>query len=390
MKYLLKRDTFLATCFVFLFIALISLLPINTHIFDPIKTALSDVKFSDLAFSKFSKNYKPDDRIIVVNIGNANRLQIGEVLNAIKAFQPRVIGLDVLFLEHKEDTAADLMLTRLIDETPNLVVADKLTWEKEKPLLQGIFSSGAHHRGYINFIGEDRGVIRSYSPFETYHDTIYKSFSSAILEQADQEAYQRLVKRHKPYEIINYKHLAENYMVLSLQDVLQNQVDSAVLLNKIVIIGYASFNPNDIEDKHFTPLNAKFTGKSVPDLNGVFIHANIVSMNLDSDYINKIPTWLNIALAVIMVYMLIAFFIYYYIHKHIWFHLIFKIVQLISSIIFIYLSIMSLFWFNLSLDFSLLLAGIIFSVDILYLYEGFANWLHRKFSIRTIYSNAHH
>ncbi len=390
MIYLFKRDTFLATCCVFIFIALISLLPINTHIFDPIKAALSDVKFSDLAFSKFGKKDKPDDRIIVVNIGEANRLQIGEGLNTIKAYQPKVIGLDVLFLDHKADTATDLMLSGLIKETPNLVVANKLTWENEKPQLQGIFSSVAHHSGYINFIGEDGGVIRSYSPFESYHDTLYNSFSSAILEQADNDAYQRLVKRDKSYETINYKRSAENFIILSLEDILENNVDSSVLLNKIVIVGYLNQNPNDIEDKHFTPLNKKFMGKSVPDLNGVFIHANIISMNLDNDYINKIPSWLNIALAVILVYMHIAFFIYYYIHKHIWFHLIFKIVQLVSSIVFIYLSIMGLFWFNLSLDFSLLLTGIILSVDILYLYEGLANWLQKRFSIRTIYSNTPH
>lgn len=390
MKYLFKRDTFLATCCVFIFIALIRLLPINTHIFDPIKASLSDVKFSDLAFSKFGKNGKPDDRIIIVNIGDADRSQIGEGLKAIKAYQPKVIGLDVLFLEYKTDTAADLLLSSLIKETPNLVLADKLTWVKEKPKLHGIFLPVAHHIGYINFIGEDGGVIRSYSPFESHNDTNYKSFSSAILEQADDAAYKRLVNRDKPYETINYMRSAESYIVLSLQDILENKVDSAAIRNKIVIIGYSNQDPNNIEDKHFTPLNAKFMGKSIPDLNGVFIHANIISMNLNNDYIHKMPSWLNITLAVILVYMHIAFFIYYYIHKHIWFHLVFKIVQLVSSIVFIYVSIMSLFWFNLSLDFSLLLAGIIFSVDILYLYEGFANWLQKRYSIRTIYSNTHH
>ena len=51
MKYLLKRDTILATIAVFLVMGLLTLIPLNLHVLDPLKMALTDIHFNDLSFA---------------------------------------------------------------------------------------------------------------------------------------------------------------------------------------------------------------------------------------------------------------------------------------------------------------------------------------------------
>jgi len=51
MKYLLKRDTILATVAVFLVMGLLTLIPLNLHVLDPLKMALTDISFNDLSFA---------------------------------------------------------------------------------------------------------------------------------------------------------------------------------------------------------------------------------------------------------------------------------------------------------------------------------------------------
>ncbi len=67
-------------------------------------------------------------------------------------------------------------------------------------------------------------------------------------------------------------------------------VDSSALNGKIVLFAYATpFNPMDIEDKKFTPMNEKYAGKSIPDMNGIIVHANIISMVMEDNFIKKVP-----------------------------------------------------------------------------------------------------
>jgi type IV secretory pathway TrbL component len=76
LRYLYKRDTILATISVFLVIGFLGLIPINTSILNPFKTALKDLDFNDISYSVLKKNAGTpiDNRIIIVNIGNADRM----------------------------------------------------------------------------------------------------------------------------------------------------------------------------------------------------------------------------------------------------------------------------------------------------------------------------
>ena len=390
MRYLFKRDTLLATASVFLVMGIFSIIPLNTHLLDPIKMALTDISFNDLSFSvlKTNKSNIVDDKIIIVNIGDDNREGIAKLITKLSTCNTKAIGLDVLFLSAKEPHV-DSLLTSAIKNTPNIILSDKLGWEKNLSYQHDFFGQYAKNSGYVNFVGEEKGVIRYFSPHEKGNDTMYLSFSSAVVKVADENKFRILNKRDRQLELINYKRGVDQFLVVNDSDVVNNKVDTSLFKNKLIIIGYVNKNPFNIEDKHFTPLNEKFVGKSIPDMNGVILQANIVSMILNENYITKTPAWLNWFIAFILTWLFIAIVIRYYIERHIWFHLVAKSIQLLLTVIFIYLGIVFTRYLHVSINFNATLVAIILSVDVLYFFEGFTNWLHKKWGIKTVFTKSH-
>jgi len=392
MKYLFRRDTILATLAVFIVMGSIALLPLNLSVLNPFKLALADFDFNDIAYSELNKNADMplDPRIVVVNIDNADRGQIAAMIETVQADKPSAIGLDVLFEEPK-DPFTDSLLYSTIKNSPQLVMASRLVWADEKqPYKTGFLTDTSLQYGFANFVGTDKGTIRYFSPMENEDGKKWLSFSTAIIKNSDKAAYQELISRHKKVELINYSRRPDKYIIVDGLDILDNNVAQDFFKNKIVLIGYISKSPNDIEDKYLTPMNAKFAGKAVPDMNGVIIHANIISMVLDGSFVKKIPSWLNWIITILLAWVHISLFIRYYIDHHIWFHLVAKIAQLISAIFVVYLSIYLFDKYNLKLNMSVAIVAIILAIDIIYFYEAFALWLHKKFHFKTIFHKNHH
>ena len=177
--------------------------------------------------------------------------------------------------------------------------------------------------------------------------------------------------------------------MFDLQQVLAGEVDAEAFRDKIVLFGYVNLNPNDIEDKKYSPMNAKFAGKTVPDMNGIVIHANIISMALDKDYIKKVPLWLTVFIAIAVCWLHMSFFIRYYLEQHIWFHLVAKIAQVLSAIFFVWLGIYLFDEYRLKVDLKLSIIVIVLAVDVIYFYEAWAVWMNKKYGFKTIFGHGH-
>jgi hypothetical protein len=54
-KYLYERDTFFATIAVFVFLILFGMIPLNFYVLNPMKLALKDFDFNDIAYAKAHK-----------------------------------------------------------------------------------------------------------------------------------------------------------------------------------------------------------------------------------------------------------------------------------------------------------------------------------------------
>ena len=150
-KYLFKRDTLFSTFSVFLLIGLLALIPLNTNVLNPIKTALVDFDFNDIAYAKLGKNSdtRLDERIVIVNIGTADRAQIAGMVEAISQSKPKVIGLDASFNGAK-DPQADAMVLQVLKNSTNVIGASRLEWlNKEEVEQRGYFSNAFHQFGNV-------------------------------------------------------------------------------------------------------------------------------------------------------------------------------------------------------------------------------------------------
>ena len=137
-------------------------------------------------------------------------------------------------------------------------------------------------------------------------------------------------------------------------------------------------------------MNSRFVGKQTPDMNGVLVHANIISMILDGNYITKMPKWFAWIIAILIGWVHMSLFIRYYLEDHIWFHLVAKLAQVFSVLFFAYLGIFIFDEFSVKLDMKFTLYVIVLAVDIIYFYEAFAVWLNKKTGFRTVFQQHHH
>ena len=393
-KYLYERDTVLATISVFIFLILLGLIPINFYVLNPLKLALKDFDFNDIAYAKLEKSAdtRMDSNIVIVNIGHADREALAYIIEKTSSYQPKVMALDAYFEEEK-DPEKDSILRQVFKKTNNLVAAARLAVNKNTDqivLMKDYFEDVYSTRGYANFPAEEIGTVRAYAPFEKINAKEFPQFTTAIVKLFDSSAYIKLKKRHHEVETINYTRRVHQYFVVENEALMMDNIDESLLKDKIVLLGYVNPDPNDIEDKKFTPMNHKYAGKSVPDMNGVVVQANVISMILDDNYIKKTPKWVAWLVAVLIGWIHMSLFIRYYLEDHIWFHLVAKLAQIFSAIFFAYLGIFIFDKFAIKLDMKYTLYVIVLAVDVIYFYEAFIVWLHKKYGFKTVFHLHHH
>lgn len=397
-KYLYERDTLFATIAVFVFLIVLGSIPLNLYVLNPMKLALKDFDFNDVAYSKLGKgkDIPPDKRIIVINIGELDREGIAVLIEKVSAYNPKVMGLDVYF-DGEREPYKDSLLGSVFSKTKNLVVVSREAFDKEKNkivLVPDNFDSVYHHRGFANLDADTIGAVRIYSPFDKIDGKKYPHFTTALVQQFNDTAYKELEARHKKNEIINYTRRTGQYWLIEPNEIFEESDSSArlkyLLENKLVLFGYVNTSADDITDKKFTPMNNEFAGKVKPDMNGVIVHANIISMVLDGKYIKKMPKWSAWVVAIIIGWIHMSLFIRYYLESHIWFHLVAKLAQVFSVLFFAYLGIFLYDQFRIKLDMKYTLYVVALAVDVIYFYEAFVTWLHRKFGYQTIFGHHHH
>jgi CHASE2 domain-containing sensor protein len=397
-KYLYERDTIFATLWVFLFIVILGSVPINFYFLNPLKLALKDFDFNDMAYSKLekTKGNKLDNRIVIINIGDLDREGLAMLVEKTASMQPKVIGLDVLFDGAREPEQDSLMVS-IMEKYPNLVTAYKLDWDKHSHLFfktRNHFEAHSSNSAFVNFDNDDKETTRYFYPFKKDEKSVYESFSTRLVKTYDPKAYETLINRKKQLEIITYTRRVTadeaQYQIIEPENLLGGMVEDTAIRGKIALLGYINLNPSNIEDKKFTPLNEKFAGKSIPDMNGIVVHANIISMILDHNYIKKLPSWFNWLAAILIGWLHMSFFVRYYLEDHIWFHLVAKIAQLLSAIFFVYVGIYLYSRYGIKLDMKMTLIVIVMAVDVIYFYEAFAVWMHKKFGYKTVFHQKHH
>lgn len=362
--------------------------PLNLHVFDPVYHAFKDFDLTDIWYSKLSKKEKlyKQPFIRIVNVSDLGRDSIAKVIHRINSFQPAVIGVDLMF-ENRRDSIGDSSLDAAIGSANNVVLANTLTFSKVEGKLVELSNSASvlgssHIYGFANFIGNPLNTIRHFTPLAILKGDTVESFSSQLVKRFSASAYRDLIQRGCYPLLINYKANLDGFKSYEAVDIIEGKCDSSEFAECLVLIGVTDkFSKKEhISDLHYTPLNPDYAGKAIPDMKGIVVHANIISMVLQHDYITETPKWLDLLLAFVLgfgyTFMSIYFFVNHKLHK--WFHAVAKASQVLLSLGFMMVSYGLMVVYGIKLNVTLTVLVIVLVIDFLYFYEAAVKYLKNR------------
>ncbi|MBW7867361.1 MAG: CHASE2 domain-containing protein [Brumimicrobium sp.] len=387
---LLCRDAFIASLLIFGVLFLVKTLILSINYLNPITKSFEDFEFTDLYYSNLrEKSLLVNKDIVLVNIGRESRQSIAKQIEILNKYQPKVIGLDALFTELK-DSATDEFLTKMIHDATNIVLINEQFYNndtKESTILSSLplFTHGIS-QGFANFLSKKDQTIRLVAPSIILNGNEYESFSSEIVKKYSPHAYQVLKQRGREAEIIHYQN--ENFIKIDVEDLNHNPYLEDIIKGKIVLMGFMGdyLGDQDLEDLHLTPLNKSYGGHAIPDKYGVEIHAHIISMILKENYINRIPSYVNFPLILLITFLHMLLFIYVMIRHEKWSSFITKLVRIISFSLLLLFSLILFYYFRIKVEPAFLLIVVIFSLEILSIYRSVILWLANKLNFRTYFN----
>ncbi|MAD96050.1 MAG: hypothetical protein CMB99_01850 [Flavobacteriaceae bacterium] len=285
---LLLKDAFFSTIFCLLLTLFLALIVVNLSFLNPFKEAFKDFSFTDIYYSERIQEQSISKDIVLINIERRDRFELGMLLESILAENPKVVGVDAIFRNPK-DSIKDAYLAQQLQNS-NVVSAinfDKngiiRTHESLKPAKESFIN--------ISFDTKTK-VVRTFESFHENNDQVDTSFVVSLAKAFGKTPpYTKLEEE----QFIKYSGNYKSFIHFGFDEFMLLE-DKKIIQDKIVLLGYLGVpmgNNFDVEDKFFTPLNSSTSGKSLPDMFGIVVHANILKMVLENDYIIKLPKLLS-------------------------------------------------------------------------------------------------
>lgn len=388
-SYWLKH-TVLATLSIFIGMGLLNRIPANLEFLNPVSDALADFELTDVIFSQMQDpSLPPDTNIVLVNIGNLPLGGIAGQLEYILAQQPKVVGMDFRLNKPERDAEQDSLFIAACQKAQcPLIIASKLEgfddslnrFERhDLPLPQFRRYLEA---GFANLVTENQEALVTCRSFAPSYATAWgqeKAFSIHIAEKMWPKETSRFLARNNALETIYFKRNLHQYYAIDVMDIFTGQVQIS-LKNKVVLLGFMgdNFAVERWEDKFYTPMNPKYAGKASPDMYGLVIHANIITMIREGVFIDYFSETITLVGSIALSLLVIWLFLYVKEEKDQYYDLITKSIQFAGLIIFTSLELLIFYQLEYKVDFGLILAIMIFSGDAVEVYEGLRPLIRRK------------
>lgn len=361
---LIWLDAVWCTLFTLIIAGLFYLLFVNITFLDPFEKAFEDFSFTDLYYSKLKSKEGISPNIVLVNVEHEDRFAIAQAIAIISRENPKAIGLDLLFKDLKIPFT-DSILKAEINKHHNLVTAYYHT-DSATVRNHSFFKSENKNSGYINFDQEESNVIRDFEGVDKEGNLAFAVQLAKVSGFVGNAKKLSMLEGRIP---INYTGNNQQFLTVTISELIDQQEFSAAK-EAVVIFGYLGTptgNINDIEDKHFTPLNPKFAGRSVPDMYGVVIHANILKMFMNKNFITKTPKSVVWILAVLFCYFSCLISLKLEQKSEFLFDLLKKLLVFIVAVLFLYMALL-LIKSNIHLDVSVILILTLLGVEMVEFY----------------------
>ncbi len=331
LKILFNIDNVIVVIIIFIVIEHFTIYK-NLDFLNPFINIAEELDITDVVFSKIRNDgrYKTDSNIVLVNLGDLNRRGIAKLINTINKYEPAVVCLDV-FLKKRKTNEQDVPLRNALNNTKNLIMPSKLIYSSEHKSFISFETSNPFFienatLAYANLIIDDfdyfdneqerelarkwyAKTIRRVSTRLKVNGELSYNMDATIVRFYAPDKFEKLVQRKDSVELIDYKRNIDKYITFDIKDIFEDDSDKlSVIKDKIVMVGFMGPDLQTLvnEDLYFTPLNPQYIGKSFPDMYGVVVHANVVSMILDESYFYEFPENVNFALKIIILYIMMT------------------------------------------------------------------------------------
>jgi hypothetical protein len=384
-----------------LFLFFLHLLPINQIFIDPFSEAIKNHDVMDITLSNFRNHKDPslfDNEVFIINSGVTDRTEIAETVNFLKRKNVAGVGIDLLFDTLNYDKADTLLANVLKGD--NIVLGYSFHEHKDKKhsstldLHSKDFFTANCSQAFVNLASNDGFSVRAFEPFHMIDKQEDLSLGLKLASFLDSTIVDDTRSRGTDKEWINFRRFQpgpsnmvfpinsekySHYAYIDIDKFLQDTTsyDDEYFKDKVVLIGFCGENvkSQSMQDRYYTPLNEKYQGRSIPDMHGVVVHANIVSMLKSRDFINGVAE---------RYLYLIAFFIYFFNYfifsklarKKLFLMMpVVRFIQVIQFVILLSACIMLLSILNIKFGFVLIITAVILSFE---LYEFYAHKLRNR------------
>lgn len=371
----------------------------------PESQALAQFEFTDMAFlaRDQSTNFGPCHDITIVNIGVLTREGIAKQIEIINKNQPKVVGVDVLFTNPAADSGT-VHLRRALVKAPNLVMACRLLPTSDFTILDSLEQSlpvlpSSTTQGFVDLVitGDETITInRDFEPTHNIKNLKLSSFAVEVVKRYRPSAAQQCLSRDNAIEAVNFKRninsgynrLRQNsFNVIEWNELLEERFDPGLIQNKIVLVGYTG---RDITDdspsgKFYTPLNQVPIGRSLPDMFGVVVQANIIDMILTQDFVTDLSGGIEYIIAFLATFLHLLCLLSIHQKMPRFFDLL-SVVLILAQILFYALLRMYLFhWFSIKAEIemtvgSLAVAGLSINIYFLFIGNKIDRWYNSKYA----------
>ena len=257
---------------------------------------------------------------------------------------------------------------------------------------------------------EDVKICRAFIPRMEMNSKQELAFAVKIAMLYDSVKTINFLERNKEEELINYRGNIEiqDIRIKSLKDkdlsttkypvmfyaldvgqVFREEFLPGMIKDNIVIFGYLGeyFGDPSWSDKFFTPLNKKVAGRANPDMFGLVVHANVVSMILNGDFINELQEWQKYLIAFVFCYFNIAFFFYINEKIPVWFDSVSLLIQVLQILVFIFAIVIIFAQYTFKLDITLTLITVALAGPCFAFYDNVLtslvrNWQNKRLTNR--------
>jgi CHASE2 domain-containing sensor protein len=384
-KLILLRDGLISTLLSLIVCYIISLFFFNISFFNPVSKALQDFSFLDVYYAeRLNENVEINPDIILVNVEHKNRHELGLVMQQILAEKPRVVGFDIILKDFAK-TAEDTLLARQLN---NKRVISSIVLKQENTISNHPFFRSKNPPGFVNFnFDGQNAVIREFESESHQNNNNYTSFSTAIAKSyLSKKEWNKnnLDKKLNGSKVINYQGHLNDFIHFTINDFMALN-DKSLIKDKIVLLGYLGSPTNsvfDVEDKHFTPLNKTTAGKSIPDMYGLVIHANIITMIISDTFMYEVSNFWVIILTFLLSFLASIYFIWLTKRLKISYRTVRKAVLFVFAILLIWITLL-LFKNGVVLKSAPIIAITVFSAGFIKFYKHLVRWLNTKIKFKS-------